>query len=134
MYAIENIERRANEALLMRFSQAWSERDLAGVMACFHRDAVYHASVGPLPGERAEGHQAISRLVTRMFAYDEGAVTRIRSTSFTGEAAWWRWSYHLPSGEVRYGCDYFDFRGGLIALKDAYRKTTDNQAPRRINP
>lgn len=56
--------------LLTRFSEAWAARDLEEVQACFHRDAVYFASVGPLPGQKARGHSEIRELVRRMLAHD----------------------------------------------------------------
>lgn len=109
--------------LLGQFADAWAARDLDGVMACFHREAVYIASVGPEPGQRAQGTQAIRDLIVRMFALDDCIDQSLSEPLFADNAAFWTWSYRLRSGRELRGCDLFEFRDGLIVLKDAYRKT-----------
>lgn len=109
--------------LLTRFSEAWAARDLEGVQVCFHRDAIYFASVGPLPGEKAQGHSEIRELVRRMLAHDATASQTVSEPIIAGDAAFQTWTYRDANGRETPGCDLFRFREGLIVLKDAYRKT-----------
>ncbi|MEM7701549.1 MAG: nuclear transport factor 2 family protein [Pseudomonadota bacterium] len=109
--------------LLTRFSEAWVARDLERVQACFHRDAVYFASVGPLPGQKAQGHSEIRDLVRRMFAHDATTSQTVSEPIIAGDAAFQTWTYRDADGRETPGCDLFRFRDGLIVLKDAYRKT-----------
>lgn len=109
--------------VLQRLSDAWERRDIEAVLSCFSLDAEYYASVGPLPGELAKGHVDIRQLVARMFSHDSGAVGFVGRPICTASAAFWRWRYELPDGSTELGCDFFEFREGEIALKDAYRKT-----------
>ncbi|MEM1192194.1 MAG: nuclear transport factor 2 family protein [Pseudomonadota bacterium] len=111
------------ENLLGQFNAAWSNQDLDAVMACFAEDAVYFASVGPSPGERAEGHTDIRHLVERMFELDGDAATHIDRINILKDAAFWTWRYTRPEHPEEIGCDFFEFGDGLITLKDAYRKT-----------
>jgi len=106
------------------FSAAWARRDLNGVMACFADDAVYSASIGPEPGERAEGQHRIRQLVARMFALDGNTVTQIDRLQVSTSTAFWTWRYCRPGHNDEFGCDFFEFNDGLITLKDAYRKTS----------
>ena len=90
--------------------------------AFFSPDGVYAASVGPEPGERAVGHDAICALVARMFAVDDGARMTLLDRVETETGAFWSWKYDLPDGTVELGCDHIMVSNGKITLKDAYRK------------
>ncbi|MEP3891555.1 MAG: nuclear transport factor 2 family protein [Hellea sp.] len=115
------------ENTLMRFSQAWHQKDVDTVVGCFSERAVYYASVGPLPGEKAVGRVHIHDLITRMFSHDDGAVSITEDLAIGKNSATWKWRYELPDGSSEIGCDFFTFEGSLIALKDAYRKVkTEN--------
>lgn len=109
--------------LLTQFGKAWAAHDLDLVLTCFHRDAVYFASVGPLPGQKAQGHPEIRELVRRMFAHDTAASQTVSEPIIVGDAAFQTWAYRDANGREMPGCDLFRFRDGLIVLKDAYRKT-----------
>jgi len=118
-----------NAHLLRAFENAWSARDVDRVMACFHEEACYFASVGAMPQAKAQGHAAIRALVTRMFAHDEGSHARIYDRMIEDTIAWWKWTYRMPDGEERLGCDQFVFRDGLIISKDAFRKSLTPPLP-----
>jgi len=109
--------------LLARFGEAWGAGDVDAIMACFHSNAVYFASVGPEPGEEAKGTAAIRQAVQNIFEHDGEVSQTVSAPVFFADMAFWSWTYrHLSGAEVR-GCDLFKFKDGLILLKDAYRKT-----------
>lgn len=109
--------------VLQRLSDAWGRRDIEAVLACFSPDAEYYASVGPMPGELAKGHDGIRDLIRRMFRHDSGAAGCVGRPICTTSTAFWKWRYELPNGSTELGCDVFEFCDGKIVLKDAYRKT-----------
>ena len=104
------------------FSAAWNAKDSDTVVACFSADGVYNASIGPIPGDIAQGHDSIRRLISKMFKHDAGAISYVDGLVISEKNASWRWRYELPSGDIQLGCDLFTFEGNLIILKDAYRK------------
>ncbi len=101
---------------------AWRCGDVERVVSCFSEQGVYFASVGPEPGERAQGHQHIRRLVRRMLAHDANTEASIEYLTADQTTAYWRWRYQHADGSAEIGCDFFHFRGDLIALKDSFRK------------
>lgn len=119
------MERRWKPArILEEFSKAWAEGDAARAAACFAEEGEYRASVGPLPGRIAHGRDAISTLITEMLAHDSSSTTEISDVIIGDGHASWVWTYHRPGGPSAVGCDLFTFaEDGLIAVKDAYRKT-----------
>ncbi len=114
-------DRAAIEAALDRLAAAWAARDPDGVAATFAPDGVYASSVGPDPGMRAEGRAAIRALAEAMFAVDLG-VSEILERIALPDGAFWRWRTETSDGTVALGCDLVRVRGGLVVLKDAYRK------------
>ena len=116
------------EATLTRLRDAWTRRDVQGVLDCFAADGEYHASVGPLPGARAKGHAEIGPLLEAMFEHDHGTSTEVSDLIAWPDAASWTWRYTHPDGTSELGCDRFRFRGDLIVLKDAYRKVWTGEA------
>ncbi|MEM6914402.1 MAG: nuclear transport factor 2 family protein [Pseudomonadota bacterium] len=110
---------------LRALAERWAARDIEGILACFAPGAEYFASVGPVPGTRAKGHDEITDLVVRMLQHDASTVTEVNDISIVGERAYWTWQYTDEKGAITLGCDFFVFDGSLIALKDAYRKVHD---------
>jgi len=110
------------KSLLETFAAAWDARDITKVMACFDGEATYFASVGLLPGEKAVGHTAISKLVNHMFDTDKGSISQLSNVLISNNQAAWKWRYDFSDGSYVVGCDFFKFKDGRIALKDAYRK------------
>ncbi len=123
MNPLSSSDPRELQRLLVSFAEAWRARDLDGVLACFHSNAIYFASVGPLPGEKAHGPTEIRDLIERMFAHDKGTDPSVGDPIFTGDSGIQTWVYRDAEGRETLGCDIFRFRDGLILLKDAYRKT-----------
>jgi SnoaL-like domain len=112
-----------SENLLETFAKAWDSRDIESVVSCFSDDGIYYASVGPDPGEKAIGRDAIRQLVKRMFEHDTGAKTQIVDACVGPTGGYWTWIYALPNGTIERGCDIISIANGHITLKDAYRKT-----------
>lgn len=110
------------KALLDTFAAAWGARDIDKVMACFADDGTYFASVGELPGEEAIGYNAIRKLVKHMFDEDKGSSSQLSNILISNNQAAWKWRYDFPDGSHVIGCDFFEFKDGGVALKDAYRK------------
>ena len=110
------------ENLLDRFAEAWASGDADRVAALFAPHGVYHASVGPEPGERARGREAIRGLVGRMLALDSATATQITSRTVMPGGAVWTWSYETDDDTTVLGCDIVRVENGLLVLKDAYRK------------
>jgi ketosteroid isomerase-like protein len=110
-------------ALLDRFSRAWADRDVAGVLALMCDDAVYGASVGPEPGTTYRGRAEIERGLHVMFAHDDGAEIDQGAAVVSADRAVTTWRYTFGDGRQELGVDLWRFRDGRIAEKDAYRKT-----------
>jgi ketosteroid isomerase-like protein len=114
---------------LTRFNEAWARGDVDELMTYLTDDCVYSASVGPEPGQTFTGRDEVRRGIERMLAHDaagEGHTGRVWVAGDVGAA---EWSYVFSDAdggerEVK-GCDLFQFRGDLIAVKDAYRKTSE---------
>ena len=103
---------------------AWEIDELMSMMT---DDCVYCASVGPEPATTYVGRQAIREGFLAMLAFDSGSVSRAGRMFIAGSVGVSEWSYLFRAGsdtnfEVR-GCDIFEFRGGRISRKDAFRKS-----------
>jgi hypothetical protein len=114
---------KSSDDLLETFAKAWDSRDVETVVGCFSNDGIYYASVGPDPGEKAVGHDAIRQLAKRMFKHDTGAKIQIVDRRVGSIGGYWTWIYTLPNGTIERGCDIISIANGRITLKDAYRKT-----------
>ena len=116
--------RRTAVETLNEFRNAWAAGDAGRAAACFATDGEYRASVGPAPGSVACGRTAIATLIAEMLALDSSCATEISNVIIDQGHASWVWTYHRPKGPPAIGCDLFTFtEDGLIAIKDAYRKT-----------
>jgi ketosteroid isomerase-like protein len=116
------------EERLAAFGEAWNTHDPDQVLAYFAEDAVYHASVGPeLLGRSFVGREAVREGVRAFFAaYPDGRFTDA-SCAVAGDVGFSEWTFSGtgPDGapfSVR-GCDLFEFRGDLITVKNAFRKS-----------
>ncbi|PLP56632.1 DUF4440 domain-containing protein [Mesorhizobium loti] len=113
--------------LMMRFGELWSARDLDGCMECLTDDAVYAAAIGPEPGTTYVGKPAIRAKLTEIFA--DTSISPLACGRFFphGEIGLMEWSIDklMPDGKTKTirGLDLYEFRDGLITLKDSYRKT-----------
>ncbi|WP_448956607.1 nuclear transport factor 2 family protein [Labrys neptuniae] len=112
--------------LMRRFAVFWSARDADGCMACFSEDAVFAASAGPEPGTTYAGKAAIRAKLQEIFE-DPANAPLVSGRFFTmGDAGMMEWvlDRQMPDGTVKTfrGIDIYEFDGGLIRLKDSYRK------------
>lgn len=114
-------------ALMLRFGELWSARDLDGCMECFSDDAIYAAAIGPEPGTTYVGKPAIRAKLAEIFA--DVTISPLACGRFFphGDTGLMEWSIdkRMPDGKTKTirGLDLYEFRDGRITLKDSYRKT-----------
>ncbi|MEQ1866790.1 MAG: nuclear transport factor 2 family protein [Micropepsaceae bacterium] len=111
-----------NREVHRRFVTAWTEGEVNRLMACVTDDIVYGASVGPEPGATYTGKDAVAQGFRAIMAHDRGATMSTASATFLEDRAFVEWISSGVGGEIR-GIDVLVFRDGLIARKDAYRKS-----------
>lgn len=113
--------------VLAAFSDAWTRRDLEALMSHVTDDCVYSASVGPEPGRTWTGREQVREGFALMLAFDTGQERHEEGPPLIAGsrgAATWSFTGSGPDGAVQVtrGCDIYEFRGGRIARKDAFRK------------
>jgi ketosteroid isomerase-like protein len=113
--------------VLAAFSDAWSRHDLEALMSHITDDCVYSASVGPEPGRTWSGREQVREGFSLMLAFDTGQERHEEGQPIIAGprgAATWSFTGPGPDGTdlVTRGCDIYEFRGGKIARKDAFRK------------
>ncbi|WP_219813479.1 MULTISPECIES: nuclear transport factor 2 family protein [unclassified Rathayibacter] len=113
--------------VLAAFSDAWTRHDLEALMSHMTDDCVYGASVGPEPGRTWTGKEQVREGFALMLAFDTGQERHEEGAPLiagTRGAATWSFTGTGPDGrpQVTRGCDIYEFRGGRIARKDAFRK------------
>jgi hypothetical protein len=95
-------------------------------MACVTETFVYRASIGPEPGKTYSGAEEVRAGIAEMRALDAGRVAVITDQDIHGNRGYVRWIYRWPSAGSSVtdeaGCDWIQFRDGLLDSKDAYRK------------
>lgn len=111
---------------LQQFSDAWTAGDLDALMSYMTDDCVYVASVGPEPGSTYRGKAEVRRGFAAVLAYDHGRERHDGAAFIDGTFGVAEWSFYekAPDGTGRLirGCDIFEFAGGKIRKKDAFRK------------
>ncbi len=112
-----------NKATLEAFQRAWKAKDVEKLCALMTANGIYHSSLGPLPGQKWQGRDELHAGFQTMLAADGGEIID-RGVDYHHNIAFARWEYKPENGISQLGCDYFKFEDGLIALKDAYRKST----------
>jgi ketosteroid isomerase-like protein len=113
--------------VLAKFSDAWSRHDLEALMSHVTDDCVYSASVGPEPGRTWSGKEQVREGFALMLAHDAGQERHEEEGPIIAGsrgAGTWSFTGTGPDGttQVTRGCDIYEFRGGKIARKDAFRK------------
>ena len=112
--------------VLVKFSEAWTAKNLDALMSFVTDDCIYAASVGPEPGETFIGRDAVRAGFAALLAYDAGGESREGRIAMLGELGLAEWAYELRDASGRAtvvrGCDIFEFTGILIRRKDAFRK------------
>jgi GNAT superfamily N-acetyltransferase len=110
---------------LARFVEAWAAGDVEGVMACVTETFIYRASIGPEPGKTYSGAEGVRAGIAEMRAIDAGRIPVLTDQNIHGNRGYVRWIYRWPSTDMvadEAGCDWIQFRDGLLDCKDAYRK------------
>jgi ketosteroid isomerase-like protein len=112
---------------LREFGDAWNRGDVDELMTYMTDDCVYSASVGPEPGRTFRGREQVRRGFSQMLAHDADGHPVAGPVVVAGDRGSAEWAYRFPRPDgtqmdVR-GCDLFQFRGDLIVVKDAFRKT-----------
>jgi len=114
------------ERVLLRFGEAWGNRDLETLMSLVTDDCVYSASVGPEPGQTFVGRDSVRVGFAALLAYDASGEPREGRVLILGDIglAEWAYEYRDPSGRTTLvrGCDIIEFSGTRIRRKDAFRK------------
>jgi|SRR5579863_2640141 len=115
-----------NRAVLARFIGSWSAGDVDGVMQCVTKTFVYRASIGPEPGKTYSGADGVRAGIADMIALDANRVAVITDQYIHGNMGFTRWAYRWPAPAAcvsdELGCDWIQFRDGLLESKDGYRK------------
>jgi uncharacterized OsmC-like protein len=121
------VTRRANEAIVRSFQAAWGRRDLERLLEFVSDDCVYHASVGPEPGETFVGRDAVRQGFQRMLQdeVNSGLESNEGQVRCVGDVVYSEWSTTDRACNVVRGIDVFRIEGSLICLKDAFRKTRE---------
>lgn len=124
--AQDTIGTTIDDEFFAAYQKAWSDRDAAAIVRMMTPDALYEASFGPEPwGDRFVGHREIRTALDRMFSgpgathdYDERYVFGNHGFST------WRSESVGPDGQpvTVHGCDFYEFKDGLVARKIAFRK------------
>jgi ribosomal protein S18 acetylase RimI-like enzyme len=94
-------------------------------MACVTETFIYRASIGPEPGKTYTGAEGVRVGIAEMRAIDAGRIAVVTDQNIHGNRGYYRWIYRWPSTDMvadEVGCDWIQFRDGLLDSKDAYRK------------
>ncbi|WP_440709864.1 nuclear transport factor 2 family protein [Herbiconiux sp. YIM B11900] len=126
-FSTEDSTSEMTPEVLAAFSNAWARHDLEALMNHVTDDCVYSASVGPEPGRTWSGKEQVREGFAIMLAHDVGQERHEDEGPIiagTRGAGTWSFTGPGPDGKVleTRGCDIYEFRGGKIARKDAFRK------------
>jgi ketosteroid isomerase-like protein len=120
------VNSEVTEEFLDAFAAAWSSHDVEAILAAMTPDCVYQQSAGPdVDGNRFTGHSATRRAIEGLFTAFPDARWNNPTHFVAGNRGVSEWVFTGtgPNGPVEVqGCDVFTFRGGLIAIKNSFRK------------
>lgn len=115
--------------LLERFAQAWNDHDVDALLTMVTPDCVYDGSTGSeLYGVRYQGHDELRHGFSAVWqAIPDARWEDPRHVACGGERAFTEWVFRgtrLSDGTKvdSWGVDLFEFRDGLIAYKNTFRK------------
>lgn len=101
-------------------------------MACVTETFIYRASIGPEPGKTYSGAEGVRAGIAEMRAIDAGRIAVVTDQHIHGNHGYYRWIYRWPWTDMvadEVGCDWIQFRDGLLDSKDAYRKVRHFTTP-----
>ena len=115
-------------AFLERYQQAWSDGDADRIVEMMTPDGVYEASYGPDPwGRRYVGRDEIRAGVLRGKSLFPGGHSDHYDTYLFGDHGFARWTSTRVGQDGStvdvQGCDFYEFRDGLVSRKIAFRKS-----------
>ncbi|PUE63255.1 hypothetical protein B9Z45_00845 [Limnohabitans sp. 2KL-17] len=115
--------------LLDRFAQAWNAHNVDALLSMVTQDCVYDASTGSeLHGTRYQGHDQLRRAFAGVWeAIPDARWEQARHVAYGAERGFTEWVFRgtrLADGVQvdSWGIDVFEFRDGLIAYKNTFRK------------
>jgi steroid delta-isomerase-like uncharacterized protein len=118
---------RVTAETLQAFTDAWNRHDIDALMSFMTDDCVFLSAAGPLAcGARHEGREAVRRAFAQAWQAFPDAQWRNGRHWVDGERGVSQWTFTgtKPDGTriEADGVDLFTFRGGRIAVKNAFRK------------
>lgn len=126
--ATESSEASIDLAFLERYQEAWSDGDADRIVEMMTPDGIYEASFGSDPwGKRYVGHDEIRAGILRGQSLYPGGHSDHHDTHLFGDHGFARWTSSRVGPEGAnvdvYGCDFYEFRDGLVSRKIAFRKS-----------
>lgn len=112
---------------LDRFADAWNRHDTDAILSMMTSDCIMCLSAGPdTDGRRLVGPEAVRAATVEAFKGLPDAQWNGATHFIDGDRGVTQWTFTAtrPDGTKikSAGCDLFEFRNGLIAVKDSYRK------------
>ncbi len=109
------------------FGSAWNSHDPDLVASFFAEDGVYHASVGPDQlGKSYAGKAAVREGVKVFFdRFPDGRFENLK-VAVAGNIGTFEWDFIATDASGKSvstaGCDLLEFKGDMVAKKNAFRK------------
>jgi ketosteroid isomerase-like protein len=117
-----------DDAFFARYQHAWSVGDADSIAEMMTPDGLYEASFGPEPwGQRFNGRDAIRAAVVAQQASSSHLGSHVYGQRYVcGNHGFSTWTSDSVDADgnptVVYGCDFYEFRDGLVSKKIAFRK------------
>lgn len=110
--------------ILLKFAEAWGNKNIHEIASFFTDDCIYKASVGPEPGLTYKGKANVIKGIKDMINHDSGSKAYVENIKIFEDFGAWEWTYVFKDKTIIYGCDLFEFQGNKIKSKNAFRKTS----------
>lgn len=119
------------EATLAAFSDAWNRHDIDALMRFMHADCVFQTAAGNQAcGTRHVGHQAVRAAFAAAWQTVPDAQWQHGRHTVQGNHGLSQWTFTGTAADGSRietdGVDVFEFRDGLIMLKNVFRKARPN--------
>lgn len=119
------------EATLAAFSEAWNRHDIDALMSFMTEDCIFQTAGGPdACGTRHVGADAVRKAFPAAWATMPDAQWRNGKHFVQGDFGVSEWTFTGTAADGTRvevdGVDLFTFKGGLIQLKNVFRKTRPN--------
>ncbi|MEE3504064.1 nuclear transport factor 2 family protein [Acidiphilium acidophilum] len=132
---ISSVEERRYLELLKSFADAWNRHDIDALMTCVTDDCVFETVSGSeVFGTRYQGHDAVRLAFIQAWETFPDAQWVDGRHFVCGDRGVSEWMFRGTTLDgirtVANGCDLFTFKGGKIAVKNAFRKNRPPLAAR----